>query len=548
MFIKSRFLCWFLAFLMLATPSGHLFAQEVPPIDMTYMLPQACLVVSVRPQAIYNSPTFQMMPLEVLQAASIQHIGVDALEMDRFLISMEPPLIGPPNYSLLMSFTSDVAGKLLPEVTKDLEEQIGSARPHFKNLKPVEPSLYFPTNTTILITPEDVLQRFLSGGITPYENNINAKLASAAGDDLYVAVDVVPLRPMINMGLMQAETPVEFGYLHEIPNLIKAVEFRINISNTGTNELIVEANNGGDAEKLEQILLKAADQIKSQANAEIARLKADTDPVQQALGRYQERILTSTYDTLMPKRDGDKFVIFRVAGEGSDTTVLTTMAISGILVALLLPAVQAAREAARRNSSLNNMKQIGLALHNYADQKRAFPAHANYSPEGKPLLSWRVHILRELEHSDLYEQFHLDEPWDSEHNKELIAKMPAVFLDPSSKWQPTDGKTHYLGVVGEGMFFSGTDKGTTFAGIRDGTANTIMLVQVNDDRATTWTKPDDWQLDEKNPLNGLIPNLHPSSFLASFADGHVRAIFGDVDLDWFKGALTKAGGEVLTAP
>jgi type II secretory pathway pseudopilin PulG len=537
-----------MAFLMLVTPSGHLLAQDVPPIDMTYVLPQACLVVSARPQAIYNSPMFQMMPLEVLQAASIQHIGIDALEMDRLLISMEPPLTGPPDYSVFMSFTSDVAGKLVPEVTKNLEEQVGSERPHFKNPKPIEPSLYFPTDTTILATSEDVLQKFLTGGITPYENNINGKLGSAAGDDLYVAVDVAPLRPMINMALMQAEIPMELGYLYEAPNLIKSVEFRINVSNAGTNELVIDANNAADAEKLEQILVKTADLIKAQANAEIARLKADADPVQQALGRYQERMLSSTYDAVMPKREGEKFVIFRVAGEGSDATALTTVAISGILVALLLPAVQAAREAARRNSSMNNMKQINLALHNYADMKKAFPAHANYSADGKPLLSWRVHILPFLEQQALYDQFHLDEPWDSEHNKKLIPLMPPEFLDPSSKWQPANGKTHYLGVVGEKMIFNGTDKGTTFAGIRDGTANTIMLVQVNDDRAATWSKPDDWQFDEKNPLNGLIPNMHPGTFLASFADAHVRAISGDVDLNWFKGALTRAGNELTPLP
>ncbi len=547
MLIQSRFLCWFLAFLMLVTPSGHLLAQDVAPIDMTYVLPQACLVVSARPQAIYNSPMFQMMPLEVLQAASIQYVGIDALEMDRLLISMEPPLTGPPNYSVIMSFTSDVAGKLVPEVTKNLEEQVGSARPHFKNPKPIEPSLYFPTDTTILATSEDVLQKFLTGGITPYENNINAKLASAAGDDLYVAVDVAPLRPMINMGLMQAEIPMELGYLYEAPNLIKSVEFRINVSNAGTSELVVDANNAADAEKLEQILVKTGDLIKTQANAEIARLKADADPVQQALGRYQERMLSSTYDAVMPKREGEKFVIFRVAGEGSDATALTTVAISGILVALLLPAVQAAREAARRNSSMNNVKQIMLAMLNHESATKSFPAHANYK-DGKPLLSWRVHILPYLEQQALYNQFHLDEPWDSEHNKTLIAKMPEVYIDSSSGKNPTEGLSHYLGVKGAGNLFNGTEKGTSMKQITDGTSNTIAVVQVSDDRATTWTKPDDWEVDPENPLNGLTGSMHPGTFVVGFCDGSVRMIAENIDKDVFKKLLTISGGETVQTP
>jgi hypothetical protein len=339
------------------------------------------------------------------------------------------------------------------------------------------------------------------------------------------------------------------GYLYEAPQLIKTVEFRINLSHTGTNELVAEANNPEDAEKLAQILVKTADLIKAQANAEIARLKADTDPVQQALGRYQERMLASTYDALMPKREDDKFVVFRVAGEGSDTTTaLTTVAISGILVALLLPAVQAAREAARRTASINNVKNINLAVLNNADRTKVFPPQDITDAEAKPLLSWRVHILPYLEQQALYDQFHLDEPWDSEHNKKLIAKMPEVYLDPSSRWQPTDGKTHYLGVKGPNFAFNPENKQQTFASFRDGTSNTIMLVQVNDDHVTTWTKPEDWEPDEKNLLNGLIPNLHPGIFLVGFADGSVRNITGNVDLTWFKGALTRAGGEVLTGP
>ena len=59
----------------------------------------------------------------------------------------------------------------------------------------------------------------------------------------------------------------------------------------------------------------------------------------------------------------------------------------------------------------------------------------------------------------LYKQFHLDEPWDSEHNKQLIPLMPALFLDPSSRLSPADGKTHYVGVMGEGRLFDGSAEG-----------------------------------------------------------------------------------------
>jgi hypothetical protein len=544
----SRLLCWFLAGLMLVSPSGPLLADDVPPIDKTYVLPQACLVVSVRPQAIIQAPLFQMMPIEVLQAASLEHVGVDPLEMDRLLVSVEPPLMGPPNYSVVMNFTSSVAGKLNAEVTKDLELQAGSSRPHFKNPKPVEPSLYFPADNTILAMPEEMLQRYLSGSVESYENNINAKLAAAAGDDLFAAVDVVPLRPMINMGLMQAKIPAEFAYLIEVPSLIKAVEFRINVSHAGTNELIAEVNNAEDADKLAVMLARTAEQIKARAEVEIAKLKADADPIQQAMGRYQERMLASTHEALMPVREGDKFVVFRAAGGEGDVTLLTSVAISGILVALLLPAVQAGREAARRNASMNNMKNIMLAIHNSSDREKQFPPDDIRDATGKPLLSWRVHILPYLEEQALYEQFHLDEPWDSEHNKTLIEKMPKYFLEPSSGLTQDQGLTHYLGVKGEAFSFASEPRKQYFPSFRDGTSYTIMILQVNDDRATPWTKPDDWEWDEKNPLAGLVPTIHPGAFLAAFADGHVQAINSDVGLDRFKSMLTRAGGEPIPAP
>ena len=82
--------------------------------------------------------------------------------------------------------------------------------------------------------------------------------------------------------------------------------------------------------------------------------------------------------------------MLRVAQDGEAASQTATI---GILVALLLPAVQAARDAARRAQSSNNLKQIVLAMHNYHDVYKKFPPRANFGDDGKPLLSWRVHIL-----------------------------------------------------------------------------------------------------------------------------------------------------------
>ena len=92
--------------------------------------------------------------------------------------------------------------------------------------------------------------------------------------------------------------------------------------------------------------------------------------------------------------------------------LLVVIAIIAILASMLLPALAKSKSKAQQTYCLNNMKQIALAMHNYHDVYRAFPAPANYDGDGKPLLSWRVHILPFVEQNELYKKFKLDEPWD----------------------------------------------------------------------------------------------------------------------------------------
>ena len=110
-----------------------------------------------------------------------------------------------------------------------------------------------------------------------------------------------------------------------------------------------------------------------------------------------------------------------VKGSGTGVTIAVVAVVcvvgvlmcGGILVALLLPAVQASREAARRAQCANNLKQIGLAFHNYHDAHKTFPPAYIPDKDGKPMHSWRVLILPYLEQQALYKRYNFDEPWDS---------------------------------------------------------------------------------------------------------------------------------------
>ena len=197
------------------------------------------------------------------------------------------------------------------------------------------------------------------------------------------------------------------------------------------------------------------------------------------------------------------------------------------------------RDISPRAHSTNKMKQIALCMHNYHDTRKRFPARAVFDKNGKPLLSWRVLILPYLQEGNLYNQFHLDESWDSPHNKKLIERMPAAFRSPASK-APAN-MTTYLVPVGPGSLFEG-NKGRSFREIRDGTSNTLMLVEANDSQAVIWTKPDDFEYDQQDPMKGLV-GLYPDGFLAGLADGSVQFVWSSVDPTVLKAFFTHNGGE-----
>jgi prepilin-type processing-associated H-X9-DG protein len=196
--------------------------------------------------------------------------------------------------------------------------------------------------------------------------------------------------------------------------------------------------------------------------------------------------------------------------------------------------------SAGRMQSQNNLKQLALATINYADTFGHLPAQAVFGQDGKPQLSWRVMILPYIEQDALYKEFHLDEPWDSEHNKKLLARMPKTFAMPGSPKGTTD--TSYLGFVGKGAFFEGK-KGLKFpAEFSDGTSNTIMFVEAA--KGVPWTKPEDLPFDPDKELPKLGGHF-PGGFNVGMCDGSVRFISNKISKETLKAAITRNGGEVL---
>jgi hypothetical protein len=206
--------------------------------------------------------------------------------------------------------------------------------------------------------------------------------------------------------------------------------------------------------------------------------------------------------------------------------------------------VRQAREAARRSQCTNNLKQIGLAMHDYYRASGTFPPAYSKSPDGKRLLSWRVLILPFLGQKSLYDEFHTDEPWDSEHNKTLISRMPGVYHCPSGSPTPArEGKTSYLTPRGPETIFPGA-LGIKLQDITDGTSNTIFVVDASDAAAVTWTKPDDWDISAQLGAQSLFGH-HPKGKNVATADGSVRFLKETVTPKVLNNLTTRNGGEII---
>jgi Protein of unknown function (DUF1559)/Domain of unknown function (DUF4190) len=198
----------------------------------------------------------------------------------------------------------------------------------------------------------------------------------------------------------------------------------------------------------------------------------------------------------------------RFKGKGIAIAGLVTGAFGSLAPIVLLMAVQRLRDAADRAVSKNNLMQIGLAMHNYADSRGTLPAAARCDAQGKPLLSWRVTLLRYIEQEALYQQFKLDEPWDGPNNIKLLPLMPKDYALRDDKTTPP-GYTHYRVFVGNGAAFdpprpsgpAGETPGTPPDAFTNGKANMILIVDAA--TAVPWTKPEDLDYDPNGPLPPL---------------------------------------------
>ncbi len=286
--------------------------------------------------------------------------------------------------------------------------------------------------------------------------------------------------------------------------------------------------------------------------------------------------------------------------------LLVVIAIIAILIALLLPAVQQAREAARRTQCKNNLKQIGLALHNYHDTHRVFPpgwiaviGGVPSAHEGTSGVGWGTGILPYLEQNNIYQQFNASLPLTDPANALFLKSQIAGYKCPSDP-QPDffaimeEGGgpvlaelpiANYIGCFGTEelggcenspgtlpVLANGTCKGNgafyhnssvRIAAITDGTTNTFLVGERRTRRELDWMTSWPGMIAEGEEAFQRIcgsadhtPN-HPDHHFDDFSspntggaqfclgDGSVRFISENIDVGVYQSLATIQGGEVV---
>jgi hypothetical protein len=240
--------------------------------------------------------------------------------------------------------------------------------------------------------------------------------------------------------------------------------------------------------------------------------------------------------------DAKTIVLLVLAGVGG----LAVLLCAGMML-LMLPAVRQARTAARSVQSKNNLKQIGLALHNYKDAYNVFPPGGVYAEDGTPQHSWQTMILPFIDQAALYNQIDFNRPWTDPANQHLFRMSLPVFIHPEQVQTVNAqgfGLSHYAGNK-QVLFENSSMK---IQDITDGISNTMLAGEV-----AAGFKPWGDPSNVRDPANGVLGDGNTfggnvpvrGTFQILLTDGSVRDVSTGISPEVMKALATPAGGETV---
>jgi len=501
-------------------------------IDLSY-LPSECFgVVVIHPRQILDQSVVKKVPAELMRGLKENPIEVDPRSIEEVVLGLAPQPEGSQGRApflpvAIVRFAEPVdVRQIAAKMWEEPEEaKKGSTTYYRVGRQPSVGAVYAPNDRTIVATEESLLDAVLKPKAG--KSRLAAQLARLdPAYEVLGAIEVEPVRGLLAAVLQEAPPPVQSA-LQAIHDHAQSAMAAIDLGGDTMLKLAVEGKDAESAAALEKTVQQYFDLAKGlyavQGRPQLEKMPPEMGDLGKILGKIADELLAG----ITIRRVQTRVVVL----------VKTPQAL-GDLPEAMGPAVVAARGAAERAARFNNLKQIGLACHNYHDVYRKLPQDI-VGKDGKPLLSWRVQLLPFLEQQALYDRFRLDEPWDSPNNKRLLGESSSVFrIHPDDK----SGKTRLLAFSGEGAGLTGQT--LSFADIRDGLSNTILAVEAGEDKAVPWTKPEDIPFDPENPKTGL-GTLPPGGFVALLFDGSVRTLSSAIDAETLKALITRSGGESI---
>jgi prepilin-type processing-associated H-X9-DG protein len=522
--------------------------EKGTPTDLGLVPADATGFVHVRVADVWKSDALKLYRDIVMKAGDAldvfdRRFAPAPSSIDRFTAYFLAPKDGKREPDIVMILTTTkpiLRDAFLKQTLPDAEaEKAGEKTIHVSKQK--EGAACFYDERTLLFGPTESIRNAVAKAPARTGPLATAIKAAADGKAMVLAGNLSALPPQA-----LAQIPPPF---HPILKAEPAM-IQLDIEKPDTIHVSLRYASAEDAESADRaarlgmdIARRALAQPKEQMLRKIHGEDAPTslEQLPEAAGALFALGAINTADAMLTnpplKRDGDtlRLELKLPAGVGNST------ALAPLAVALFVPAVQKVRSAATKSQDMNNLRQMAIAMHNYHDTYKGLPSAAICDKAGKPLLSWRVAILPYIEQDHLYRQFKLDEPWDSPHNKKLIALMPPVYLVPSNP-PSRPGETHYRVFYGGGALFD-LDKKVPFFQVTDGTSNTVMIVETAD--SVPWTKPDDIRYDPKAGLPRFGDFFGSRTFNVAFADGSVRTLRMTLPEVTMHALITRSGGEVV---
>lgn len=230
-------------------------------------------------------------------------------------------------------------------------------------------------------------------------------------------------------------------------------------------------------------------------------------------------------------------------------SILAASVVFAILLILVFPSFQVARDMLHKQSCRTNLIKIAEALKQYEIEHGTLPPAYIPDAAGKPMHSWRVLVLPQLGEQGLYERYHFDEPWNGPNNSQLVRLMPDVFACPADPDAKDKGETSYMVFVGPTTLFPGAQT-IRSADVADDPQTTILVAE-SPVAGVVWMEPKDlnaprMQFTINGGLTGEVGSYHPKGAHVIMVDGSVYFLDNIFPTDYLQGMTTYRGGEDIS--